>query len=138
MEDKKFIIGLLTTNAEEFVRFVESRSQEKFTESLNGKWSVGQNVDHLIRSLSPVNLALALPAFVLRIALGKPNRPPRTYQQLVDRYPNSIYAKDSLARPGGAHLLADWFRLLGSIAIGWSIREVCSSFFMAMLRFQVV
>ena len=85
MEDKKFIIGLLTTNAEEFVRFVESRSQEKFTESLNGKWSVGQNVDHLIRSLSPVNLALALPAFVLRITLGKPNRPPRTYQQLVDR-----------------------------------------------------
>ncbi len=90
MEDKKFIIGLLTTNAEEFVRFVESRSQEKFTESLNGKWSVGQNVDHLIRSLSPVNLALALPAFVLRIAFGKPNRPPRTYQELVDRSPKTF------------------------------------------------
>lgn len=92
MEDKKFIIGLLTTHAEAFVRFVESRSQEKFTESHNGKWSVGQNIDHLIRSLSPVNLALALPAFVLRMAFGKPNRPPRTYQELVDRYHQKLSA----------------------------------------------
>ena len=92
MEDKKFIIGLLTTNAEEFVRFVESRSQEKFTESLNGKWSVGQNIDHLIRSLSPVNRALALPSFVLRIAFGKPNRTPRGYQELVDRYHQKLAA----------------------------------------------
>lgn len=86
MEDKKFIAGLLQVHADSFIQFVNRQSEESFTKSINNKWSVGQNVDHLIRSLSPVNQALLLPSFVLRFAFGKPNRPGRTYQQLVDRY----------------------------------------------------
>lgn len=86
MEDKKFIADLLQAHADSFIQFVNRQSEESFTKSLNNKWSVGQNVDHLIRSLSPVNQALLLPSFVLRLVFGKPNRPCRTYQQLVERY----------------------------------------------------
>lgn len=92
MEDKKFIIDLLNTHADSLVSFVNHQSHESFTKSMNGKWSVGQNLDHLIRSLSPVNQALLLPSFVLRIAFGKPNRSPRSYQGLVERYHQKLSA----------------------------------------------
>ena len=92
MEDKKFIIDLLNTHADSLVRFVNQQSQESFTKSVNGKWSVGQNIDHLIRSLSPVNQALLLPSFVLRMMFGKPNRSARSYQELVERYHQKLSA----------------------------------------------
>lgn len=92
MEDKKFIIDLLNTHADSLVRFVNHQSQESFTKSMNGKWSVGQNIDHLIRSLSPVNQALLLPSLVLRIAFGKPNRSTRSYHALVERYHQKLSA----------------------------------------------
>jgi DinB superfamily len=92
MEDKKFIIDLLNKHADSLVSFVGEQSQESFTHSMNGKWSVGQNLDHLIRSLTPVNQALLLPSFVLRMLFGKPNRPGRNYQELVDRYHQKLAA----------------------------------------------
>ena len=92
MEDKKFIVDLLNTHTTSLVSFVNQQSPEKFIESLNGKWTVGQNLDHLIRSLSPVNQALLLPSFVLRMMFGKPNRSGRNYQELVDRYHQKLSA----------------------------------------------
>jgi DinB superfamily len=92
MENKTFIVNLLNTHADLMVRFVNQQSQESFTKSDNGKWSIGQNLDHLIRSLSPVNQALLLPSFVLRIMFGKPNRTGRSYQGLVDRYHQKLSA----------------------------------------------
>jgi len=92
MEDKKFIIDLLNAHTDLLVRFVNQQSQESFTKSINEKWSVGQNLEHLIRSLSPVNQALLLPSFVLRIAFGKPNRKPRSYQELIERYHQKLSA----------------------------------------------
>jgi hypothetical protein len=86
MEDKKFIARLLHAHADSLTQFVNRQSEESFSKSINNTWSVGQNVDHLIRSLSPVNQALLLPSFMLRFVFGKPNRPSRTYQELVDRY----------------------------------------------------
>jgi hypothetical protein len=86
MQDKKFIDHLLHTHADEFIRWVGHQSEVQFVESPNGKWSVGQNLDHLNRSLSPVNLALRLPRWVIRLLFGKPNRKPRTYDELVQRY----------------------------------------------------
>lgn len=92
MEDKVFITSLLAANSTAFVQFVNKLSEEQFTTTSSDKWSVGQNVEHLIKSLSPVNLALRMPAFVLRFQFGKPNRKPRTYQELVTRYLEKLQA----------------------------------------------
>jgi DinB superfamily len=92
MEDKKYIENLLQKHADELLRFIEQQSSSQFVESPGGKWSVGQNLDHLNRSLSPVNLALRLPRFVLRLLFGKPNRKPRTYDELVERYHQKLAA----------------------------------------------
>jgi len=92
MEDKKYIERQLITNTEAFTQFVANRSEKQFVETPDEKWSVGQNMEHLIRSLAPVNQALLLPGFVLRMLFGKPNRNPRTYQELIDRYNQKLAA----------------------------------------------
>jgi DinB superfamily len=92
MEDKTFIDRLLHAHADEMVLFMESQTATQFVESPNGKWSAGQNLDHLNKSLSPVNLALRLPGFVLSVMFGKPNRKPRTYDELVERYHQKLAA----------------------------------------------
>jgi DinB superfamily len=50
------------------------------------KWSIAQNVDHLIRSMKPTNLAFTIPKFIVRIVGGKPNRSSRSYDELVAKY----------------------------------------------------
>lgn len=56
----------------------------------NGKWSVGQQLEHLYRAISPVALALALPKFVLRMLFGKANRSSKTYQGLIEKYQSKL------------------------------------------------
>jgi len=92
MEDKKFIEQHLLANTEAFTHFVATQSEQQFVNTPNGKWSVGQNLEHLIRSLAPVNQALLLPGFILRLLFGTPNRKPRTYQELIDRYNQKLAA----------------------------------------------
>lgn len=92
MEDKKFIEQQLVSNTEAFTHFVAAQSENQFVNTPSGKWSVGQNLEHLIRSLAPVNQALLLPGFILRLLFGTPNRKPRTYQELVDRYNQKLAA----------------------------------------------
>ncbi len=92
MEDKTFIDRLLHSHADAMVQFIESQNATQFVASPNGKWSAGQNLDHLNKSLSPVNLALRLPRLVLSMLFGKPNRKPRTYDELVERYHQKLAA----------------------------------------------
>lgn len=59
---------------------------EKFFLLPGTKWSIAQNVDHLIRAVKTTKLAYTLPKFVVRIVGGKPNRVSRSYDELVAKY----------------------------------------------------
>jgi hypothetical protein len=50
------------------------------------KWSIAQNVQHLIVSTNATLLAFTLPAFIVRLVGGKPNRASKSYEELVDKY----------------------------------------------------
>lgn len=69
-----------------FIGTINRFADEDFTKSVNQKWTAGQQLDHIIKSVAPVNLAFALPAFVLKFSFGKANRPSRSYDQLVEKY----------------------------------------------------
>jgi hypothetical protein len=73
-----------------FIGTVNRVADADFTKSVNQKWTAGQQLDHIIKSVAPVNLALALPAFVLKMSFGKANRPSRTYEQLVEKYRSKL------------------------------------------------
>ena len=50
------------------------------------KWSIAQDVHHIITSADATRLAYALPKFMIRWYTGKTNRPSRTYDELVNKY----------------------------------------------------
>src|SRR4026208_1847755 len=83
---KPQIISALNEKIDAFNTYIEPLSKEQFEVSPNGKWSAGQNLDHLIRAVKPLQLAYDLPKFVLRILFGKTNRPSKTYDELVAKY----------------------------------------------------
>ncbi len=59
---------------------------ERFFLQPQQKWSIAENVDHLIRSIKTTRLPYSLPKFFVRMTFGKPNRDSRSYEELVAKY----------------------------------------------------
>lgn len=83
---KPEIIDLLKTNHEKFIDSFTNLNEQQFITSMNNKWSPGQQLDHIIKSVKPVVLALGLPHFIPRMLFGKATRPSRSYESLVEKY----------------------------------------------------
>lgn len=76
----------------QFIRTIQHVSDADFIKSVNNKWTAGQQLDHIIKSVAPVNLAFTLPGFMVKMIFGKANRPSRTYDQLVEKYQGKLSA----------------------------------------------
>jgi hypothetical protein len=63
-----------------------------FTRPAEDKWSVAENVQHLIISTNTTTLAYTLPVFIVRWIGGTPNRNSRSYEELADRYKEKLAA----------------------------------------------
>lgn len=50
------------------------------------KWSVAENMQHLIISTNTTSLAYRLPKFIVRLIGGTPNRVSRTFDEVKDKY----------------------------------------------------
>lgn len=57
-----------------------------FFKKAGGKWSIAENVQHLVLSAKPLNLAFSLPKISFRILFGKPYRKSYPYDEIVMRY----------------------------------------------------
>ncbi len=79
-----------------FTGFCSPLPDEQFFFQPPGKWSAAQQVRHLITSARNTRLAYLLPKFIVRLYTGKPNRPSRTYDELVAKY------RDKLEKGGKA------------------------------------
>lgn len=88
--DKTQITELLRQKHNIFIEELQRLSDTDFTFSPSGKWSAGQQLDHIIRSTAPVNLAFSLPGFLLTLIFGKANRPSRTYEALIEKYQSKL------------------------------------------------
>ena len=83
---KDDIIEQLRTVTQEFASFCSTIDEENFFKQPREKWSIAQNIKHLITSANSTRLAYRLPKIVLRLYVGKPNRASRTYEELVNKY----------------------------------------------------
>ncbi len=83
---KEEIIKNLTGVSTRFSSFCSVISNEIFFRQPKEKWSVAQNVTHLITSANMTKLAYRLPKFIVKLYGGKPNRPSRSYDELVAKY----------------------------------------------------
>jgi hypothetical protein len=84
--NKEQIAELLQTLHGHFIDRLREMNDADFCFAPEDKWSAGQQLDHLIKSISPVNMAMGLPKFILKWKFGLANRPSKTYEQLVERY----------------------------------------------------
>jgi hypothetical protein len=82
----------LTLHHANFINSIQSLPKEQWQISYNGKWSAAQQLDHIIKSVSPVKLALSLPTFLLKLVFGKANRKSRSYDELVAKYHEKLKA----------------------------------------------
>lgn len=89
-----------------------------FFDKPGSKWSVAENVQHLIVSTSTSTLAFSLPLFIVRLVAGEPNRESRTYDALVEKYKAKLAAggaasgrfvpKPITIKAGKEKLMAKW------------------------------
>lgn len=81
----------LTKSYGDFSSAVSKLAEADFLYSLNGqKWSAGQQLDHLCRSVSPLNQAFGMPKLALRAMFGKASGPSRSYEEVVSGYQQKL------------------------------------------------
>jgi DinB superfamily len=83
---KEDIILHLNNGSKEFISFCSGIDDSLFFYQPADKWSISQNVTHLVTAANNTRLAFTLPKFIVRLYTGKPNRPSRTYDELVTKY----------------------------------------------------
>ena len=99
IQNKDEIIDALNEKINAFNNFISPMTKEEFEISPGGKWSAGQNLDHLIRAIKPLQLAFRLPKLFLKIFFGNANRPSKSYEQLVGKYKSKLAAGGKASGP---------------------------------------
>ena len=99
IHNKPEIISALNEKIDAFNNYITPLSKEQFEATPNGKWSAGQNLDHLIRAIKPLQPAYGLPKIALRIMFGKTNRPSKTFDELVAKYKAKLAAGGRASGP---------------------------------------
>ena len=84
--NKQEIAASLFERHREFTDFIVFLSEADFMFAPDGKWTAGQQLDHIVRSVSPLAKALAMPKFVPHLLFGKADRDSTDYETLVVNY----------------------------------------------------
>lgn len=84
--NKQELIEKLKQNHAAFIVFVSDLNERDFTFAPDGKWTAGQQLDHIVRGVSPLKKALSLPNFVPKLLFGKADRASMSYDDLVKTY----------------------------------------------------
>jgi len=112
------MIRSLESTSTAFNAFCLEIPDDRFFDQPADKWSIAQNVTHLISSARMTRLAFRLPKFIVRIYTGKPNRPSRSFDELVAKYKTKLeqgakasgryIPKPVPAKPGKEKIMQDF------------------------------
>jgi DinB superfamily len=90
--ERATINAALLKSHDSFLARIRSVPFDQRDKSHNGKWTPAQHLEHIQRAAAPVSWALIVPKWFLRWRFGKPNRTPRDYDELVQRYKEKLAA----------------------------------------------
>jgi DinB superfamily len=90
MLTKAQITEKLNANHNKLVEMVSSLSEADFLAAPSGKWTAGQQLEHIYKSVKPLTMAIGLPKIALRVLIGKANRPSRDYDAVVAKYHEAL------------------------------------------------
>ena len=83
---KEEIITSLQEKSVSVIKWVSEQEDDKFGISIDKKWSTGQQLSHLTRSIKPLVMILSKPKFVMKLVFGTSNRETRNYITVVEKY----------------------------------------------------
>ena len=92
---KQELIENFDHNHKELIDYIDGLTDQEFAYSYQGKWTAGQQLDHVYLCLKPISQVLSSKDFILQ-KFGKINRPVVGYDQVIENY------KASLAKGGKA------------------------------------
>jgi DinB superfamily len=73
-----------------FSKNLEGLSEAEFEFCWQRKWSAGQQLHHIIRSVQPVRWGMILPKMFFRVYFGKANRPSKSFEALNEKYQQKL------------------------------------------------
>jgi hypothetical protein len=90
--EKITIIKSLDENVIQFNELVNNLNKEEFETNIDGRWSAGQDLVHLIKVLKIVNIGFALPKPILRLMYGVNKNNNRSFEHLQQLYKDALKA----------------------------------------------
>ena len=89
---KEEIVNQLNDNSKQVIDLVRSLSNDEAVISKNGRWNALQQLEHLLRSIQPLNKAMRIPLPGIKILFGTPNREERSFEETVTKYNKALEA----------------------------------------------
>lgn len=87
---KEDITDLLEEKHKNLFQWLENQPIEIWEKGPEGKWTTGQQIQHLVNSLQLLNNALSYPRFFLKYKFGTCNREPRNYNVVAENYQKKL------------------------------------------------
>lgn len=90
MQSKPEILQGLSQSLEGLAAWIEAQPQARFTQGPAGRWTMGQHLEHLIRSVQPLTQGLMAPKFLLGLLFGTGKHPSRSYAEVAAIYEKAL------------------------------------------------
>jgi uncharacterized damage-inducible protein DinB len=84
--NKQEILAEIQKVTDQVIGYVSKLTDEEVAKSIDGKWSVNGNIEHLVKSIKPITSAHKVPKFILGYKFGKMNRDIRSYAMILNKY----------------------------------------------------
>ena len=87
------ILETLKASYSSFTHFIDSLNEEQFLYSEANSWSAGQQLEHIVKSIVPLNTYMSLPNFSKKLLFGKNKNKARNYAEIVNSYQTKLKAR---------------------------------------------
>ena len=94
---KEVIVDLLEEKHRTLFDWLEKQPKENWEKGPRGKWTTGQQIQHLADSLQLLNNALSYPRFFLKYKFGLCNRATRNYETVAKNYQQKLEENQDIA-----------------------------------------
>ena len=81
--------------------WVEAQPDAAFEQGPEGRWSTGQHLEHLVRSVQPIIMGMAMPRILLRMVFGTVSRSGMDYTTVMEAYEAVL---DKGGKAGGRYI----------------------------------
>jgi hypothetical protein len=110
-------------NHQAFIAMILGLTEADFTKNTAGKWTPGQQLDHIRLSVKPLVAALTMPDFVLGLLFGKANRASKSYEDLVAKYKRHSI----MAVPQAGNLFQKQYHFINESQLSQHCRGCCAN-----------